>query len=244
MRHTHQHQSFPLYKIIRILLPKLSRTICGKRSGSLNWIYLTSGLIHCNLTVGDDVLVENAGLTLGDTWPTRFHRYCFCSKIPWRIFWIQIPNFNTNGISTSSVRSLWWDRLWHADPSGLSTVEWRETGWCSSELGCQLTLHKHWLQPVPFSDYDTPSTYFTVSVGLEPGHGLTGPCALGSTLRLQTRCQPGYSHSRLSWRKSTSRLKCLLAELSSLGPSRMKAGVPLWCLAGGSSLGSLPQWPL
>lgn len=142
---------------------------------------------------------------------------------------------NANGISTSSVKSLRWDRLRHADPSGLSTVEWRETGWCSSESSCQLTPHKHWLQPVPFSDCGTPSTYFTVSVGLEPGCGLTEPCALGSTLRLQTRCQPGYSHSRLSWRKYTSKLKCLLAELSSLGPSRMRTGVPLWCLAGGPS---------
>lgn len=50
---------------------------------------------------------------------------------------------------------------------------------------------------MPFYKYDTPSTYITVSVGLEPGHGLTGHCAVGSAHRLQSRCHPDYRHLRV-----------------------------------------------
>ena len=136
------------------------------------------------------LIIENAGLTLGNDQPRRFQRYSFSSRILLCIF--QIPGSKLSVTLTASqlicehvgtpfvkCRPI---QPRQSGEKGSEAVEGRIRA--DADLTHRIVFpHKHLFQPVPF--YDTPSAYLPVSVGLEPGLS-----ALGSTCELQSRCQP------------------------------------------------------
>lgn len=87
-------------------------------------------------------------------------------------------------------------------------------------------------------------TYFSVSVGLGPGHGFTRPFRVSAQLSQIEVSARLVAISRLNSRRVHFQAHVFVGRVRFLGPSGMSTVVPLWLLVGDPSLSALSHRPL